>query len=524
MRLSQVKQAELDTLIDTHGLWAAWVGILRAYVHASDKKFSYVLRTTELRSTCEVGTDLLQGLSIGEVSALYEYALAYADRDKRKIGGQYFTPDDVSQFLATQAKYFSHTAMWIDPCAGVGNLSYWLVKAKDDPEQFVLQRLYLVDRDPLALLTARVLFTIAFQREEKDFFSSMSSRCLVRDFLSAQDLPKADAAILNPPYVSGVTAPDHYRTAPTRNTYAFFIEKVAKLCQEGYISITPQNFTNGQRFATLRAVILAGHKALDVYCFDNVPDNIFSGFKFGSLNTNTANSTRAGVIVARSSSTVRHRITPLLRWRSHERAHMLASASQFLTKVSFSEMVFPKIGKELVSLYREVQAFEKKLGDLLSQRESNYPLQVPTTPRYFISANKRPVYRTSFRILYFHSANDRDMAYILLNSSYMYWWWRVNDGGMTISEKTLLDLPIPTDIDNGRVQELVDKLERSERSSKVIKMNAGKAIENIKHSQELVLSLTQLLFPDYAQYLSKTHFNSHLQIEQPNTLRLALNS
>lgn len=518
-----MKQAELDALIDTYGLQAAWAGVLRAHVHANDKKFSYILRAPELRSTYEVDTDLLQGLSIGEISALYEYALAYADRAKRKIGGQYFTPDDVSRFLATQVKYFSHTAVWIDPCAGVGNLSYWIVKAEGDPEQFVLRRLYLVDRDPLALLTARVLFTIAFQRKERDFFSVMAPRCLVRDFLTAQDLPKVDAAIFNPPYVSGVTAPDHYCTAPTRNTYAYFIEKVIKLCQKGYISITPQTFTNGQRFATLRAVILKGHKALDVYCFDNVPDNIFSGFKFGSLNTNTANSTRAGVIVARNASTVRHRITPLLRWRSYERAHMFALASQFLTKVSFSETVFPKVGKELISLYQEVQTFERKLGDLLSERESGYSLQVPTTPRYFISANKRPVCRTSFRVLYFHSANDRDIAYILLNSSYMYWWWRVHDGGMTISEKTLLDLPIPTDFDNDRMHGLVDELERSERSSKVIKMNAGKAIENIKHPQELVLSLTKLLFPDYAQYLSKTHSNSHLQIEQPNTLRLALN-
>lgn len=511
MRLSQVKQAELGTLIDTHGLRAAWVGILRAYVHASDKKFSYVLRTTELRSTCEVGTDLLQGLSIGEVSALYEYALAYADRDKRKIGGQYFTPDDVSQFLATQAKYFSHTAMWIDPCAGVGNLSYWLVKAKDDPEQFVLQRLYLVDRDPLALLTARVLFTIAFQRKEKDFFSSMSSRCLVRDFLSAQDLPKADAAILNPPYVSGVTAPDHYRTAPTRNTYAFFIEKVSKLCQEGYISITPQTFTNGQRFATLRAVILAGHKALDVYCFDNVPDNIFSGFKFGSLNTNTANSTRAGVIVARSSSTVRHRITPLLRWRSHERERMFATARQFLTEVTFTSDVFPKIGRELKSLYEKVRTFDDKLGSLIVPQSTPHTLQVPTTPRYFISANKTPVQRTSYRTLYFKSVRDLDCAYVLLNSSYMYWWWRVNDGGMTISEKTLLDLPIPADINRLKAMRFVKMLEASEQTSKVVKLNAGKEIENIKHSHDLIRSITEFLFPAHVASLTDTHSNSHLR-------------
>jgi hypothetical protein len=57
---------------------------------------------------------------------------------------------------------------------------------------------------------------------------------------------------------------------------------------------------------------------------------------------------------------------------------------------------------------------------------------------------------------------------------------------------------------------LVANLERSEKISKVVKKNAGKAIENIKHSPELVYSLTSFLFPQYAHHLSATHSNSHI--------------
>jgi hypothetical protein len=38
--------------------------------------------------------------------------------------------------------------------------------------------------------------------------------------------------------------------------------------------------------------------------------------------------------------------------------------------------------------------------------------------------------------------NDLNKAYLLLNSSFMYWWWRVRDGGMTLSFETIKSLPL----------------------------------------------------------------------------------
>lgn len=483
--------------------------MLAARVQESNKTYSYILKSPEFCGVTPATYDLLKYLTVGEISILYEYALAYNDKAKRKIDGQFFTPDDVSRFLANHESKFSSSTVWVDPCSGVGNLSYWMIRRQKNPEKFLLKRIFLVDLDPLALLTARVFFTLEFQKQEATLFNNLDTRFLVRDFLTANDLPKFDAAILNPPYVSGVfhTA---FRTAQTKNMYAYFLERVATLCPAGYISITPQTFTNGSRFRSLRDVLLEYHKTIDVYCFDNVPDNIFSGIKFGSDNSNKANSTRAGIIIARHTDKQRHRITPLLRWRSHERIQLLASAEQFLTEVTFSADLFHKVSKELKSLYETVRDFKQTLGDLVVSAPSPYELQVPTTPRYYISANKRPVRRTSYKTLYFASAHDRDRVYVILNSSYMYWWWRVQDGGMTISDRTLLGLPIPTLTNLVVAKQFVKKLEISERSSLVIKMNAGKPIENIKHPQDLINSITAFLFPKYANLLSNTHSNSHL--------------
>lgn len=506
-------QELIESLIDSGGINVAWKALLRARIETASKDFTYLLTTDELRDGNTAPFDVLRHLSIGEVSVLYEYSLAYSNRANRKNEGQYFTPDDVSRFLTKHAKGFPSATVWIDPCSGVGNLSYWLVREQENPERFLLENMYLVDTDPLALLIARVLCTLAFQKSEKNLFEKLAGRFLNRDFLTAQDLPKVDAAILNPPYVSGIYN-GTLKTAATKNTYAYFLERVALLCRTGYISITPQTFTNAASFASLREVILAGHKSIDVYCFDNVPDNIFSGVKFGSGNTNKANSTRAGIIVAKKTQQYVHRITPLLRWRSHERDQMLALAHNFLTETTFTKAIFPKVSRELQPLYNIVRTFDR-LGKLVVAGPNKHQLQVPTTPRYFISANKQPVNRTSFKTLYFKSEQDLNRAYIILNSSYMYWWWRVCDGGMTISEKTLLDLPIPH-IDPVTAQQFVKELEQSERTSKVVKMNAGKATENIKHSSDLVHSLTAFLFPHYALDLGATHANSHLGIIKPS--------
>jgi len=142
----------------------------------------------------------------------------------------------------------------------------------------------------------------------------------------------------------------------------------------------------------------------------------------------------------------------------------------------------------------------------MSPRPTHYRLIVPSTPRYFISALKMPVERSSFRILYFYTERERDIAYLLLNSSYMYWWWRINDGGMTISEKTLLTLPVFDGIPINR--KLVSKIEQSEKINLVVKRNAGKDNENVKHDPSLVNEINECLFPHFAHALETLHGNS----------------
>jgi hypothetical protein len=89
----------------------------------------------------------------------------------------------------------------------------------------------------------------------------------------------------------------------------------------------------------------------------------------------------------------------------------------------------------------------------------------------------------------------------------MYWWWRVRDGGMTLSFETIYSLPlVKFEIDN----DLVEVLKKSEKENLVYKMNAGSVQENVKHETDLVARLNTHILPEFAQELLLTHTNSEL--------------
>ena len=159
-------------MLDRLGLGKAWYSILATSLKNNNKAdLKYILNEKEFINAEIQSFDFLGGLTIGEISVLYEYSLAYIDRDKRKQEGQYFTPDDVAQVMAKKTLPFPKNKIWIDPCSGVGNLSYWLIQYQENQEDFLKNNIFLIDRDKLALFIARFILTVNF----RNFFYRMVS-------------------------------------------------------------------------------------------------------------------------------------------------------------------------------------------------------------------------------------------------------------------------------------------------------------------------------------------------------------
>ena len=506
----------LDILLDSIGLKKTWASILARHLEEKPQ-YAYILKDTAFQKVKKLKVDLLNGLTIGEISVLYEYSIARVDSDSRKSNGQFFTPDDVANYMAEQSQSFGD-GVWLDPCSGIGNLSWHLTAIQKNPEEFLRSKLILSDKDELALLIARTLFTISFQDKVANLFNEIAGNFVIFDFLSVADsgslelfntssalslIPNHDFVIVNPPYLA-TNVDMRFETSKSGDLYAYFLENIIKTSR-GFISITPQSFTNATKFASLRKLMLENYEDLTIYAFDNVPANIFKGIKFGSKNTNQANSIRASITIAREGKGKR-RITSLIRWRSNEREILFKNLDKFLAEVPLNETYFPKVSREYRKLFMQVKDLGT-LSDICSSKSTKYALHVPSAPRYFIPALKKPVQRASQKTLFFRSAEDRDYAYLLINSSFMYWWWRVRDGGMTLSLETICSLPLLEFKPNS---EIISALEKSEKANKVYKQNAGAAQENVKHPKELMIRVNKVVIPHFADLLITLHENSEL--------------
>jgi hypothetical protein len=511
--------SQFESLIGKFGIKKAWINILATHISSFGEKFLYILEDETFKGYSLHSENLLDKLSIGEVGVLYEYCVAHVDASSRKDNGQFFTPDDVAILMVKHSSGFPK-GKWLDPCSGIGNLSWHLVNFQEDKEDFLINNMVLSDRDDIALLIARVLFTISFQVKHKNLYNEIPNSFVKFDFLSVSEnlyqlslgtsgleaIPAHDYVIVNPPYLSIKGEDQRFETSKARDLYAYFLENIIKT-SKGFISITPQSFTNAGKFESLRKLLLTRYETLKIYTFDNIPGNIFFGVKFGSTNSNTANSIRACIVVAGSFLEPKgHQITSLLRWRTQEREVLFSEIEKFLSKPKLTAEYFPKVNSKFVALYNKVSKL-KTLDSILSPSKTEFVLYVPSAPRYFISALKKPVSRTSLKSLYFQNNNDLNKAYLLLNSSFMYWWWRVRDGGMTLSFETIKSLPL---LDFEIDKKIINKLVKSETSNMVFKMNAGALQENVKHDSALISEVNELVAPKYSKLLILTHENSEL--------------
>ena len=502
--------ARLDALIERAGLKTAWLQILATHIKQWPQ-FTYILENSEFQNIETLDTDLLKNLTIGEIAVLYEYSQAKSDSNARKSAGQFYTPDDVAAFMASYAKQFP-AGRWLDPCCGIGNLAWHLINQQANPEDFLRNQIMLSDIDELALFIARCLLTISFQQDQDRLFNEIEQNFKAVDFLNDRDLiPSHDFVIANPPYLALKSQDYRFETSRAADLYDYFLENIIKT-SEGFITVTPQSFTNAAKFETLRALLLNKFNDLTIFVFDNIPGNIFKGIKFGSQNTNTANSMRAAITIAKPGAGT-PRITGLTRWKTSERAEMLNRVESFLSATTLSKTYFPKVSAPFQDLYREI-INNDTLATIIQPKPTQFALYIPAAPRYFITALKSPAQRESQRVVYFKDETDLNIAYMLINSSLMYWWWRVRDGGMTLAKETLHSLPIPqfeTDY------HLIAALQESEQNNKVYKLNAGAQQENVKHPPELIQRLNEAVIPKYADRLIKTHQNSDLWQLQPQT-------
>jgi len=430
-------------------------------------------------------------LNTSNFGELYEAGLAEQDKGKKKKSGQYYTPLDVCNLMARWLYEIDGNNV-CDVGCGTGNLilSYLdLIGRKKSLELLKHNRIYLYDFDRIAITIAK--YSIAFLYGV-NYLNNIN--VVYGDFLDDKiTLPGNAKIISNPPYAKFSVINDRWLNTEiqnkTKELYAAFMEKIIKSGGTAVI-ITPYSFLGGNKFQPLREVMnnYNGY----IVAFDNVPGNIFNGRKHGIFNTNTANSVRAAITVVENIPNLSgFKTTHLIRFKNKEREKLLKSEvlKNLLSKnrqiINNQNKMYARCHVELEDCFLNwISKSTSNVKDFSSENSGEYKLYMPNTCRYFTTASNKKLTRGGYMTITFNDLGKYNFMYCLINSSLVYWWWRIYDGGITYPKGLLNNLPIFFDLlsndDKKFFSAMASEMISNEEKYIVTKLNAGVVQENIK--------------------------------------------
>lgn len=489
MAISKFKNYTLETYkkdLNSFGIKRTWTNILKYRKSHADGEVVNILRT------CNFGE-------------LYEIGLAHVNKISKKEMGKYFTPEDVSSLMSA---YFDELQgkNICDVCCGVGNLilSYLEYIGKDRARRLILSdSLYLYDIDDIAMNICKRSIALIYG---EDCLSHIN--CTTGDFISKKIvLPEDCKVIANPPYFKIDNFDKNWNLTDvikdSKEYYSAFMEKIITNSKASVI-ITPFSFIGSDKFYSLR-LLLNNYNGF-IFSFDNVPASIFNGRKHGIFNSNCSNSVRAAITVVENRPNIKgFRVSPLIRFQTSERNQLLdknfldSMLPNIYFTVSESNPRYPKCFKNLYDIYDKwISMSDSTFETLLSNKETKYRLDVPTTCRYFLSATKRELNREGKNTFYFKDELSYNYAYCILNSSFAYWYWRLFDGGITYPIGLLKKIPLrikSLSIDDIKLlKNIVSDAQDKESNFLVYKKNASEIQENVKFPEEYRERFNKFIF------------------------------
>lgn len=335
------------------------------------------------------------------------------------------------------------------------------------------------------------------------------------------DLESAKVIIIgNPPYVE-VKLDDYstrdFDTWECRNLSAYFLEQVLKLLPNNSVisQVVPISLIHSKRMKSVRELILNKSKSIRIESFDCVPGYMFDQGKVGS-NSNTAITQRIAIISIEVGRNLTYfSSSRFMRWRGEERNYLFQSINSVqLNKELYAIDYWPSIGsKQEKEILTKILDCSKSVKNLTSKNQS-YQLYIPDSTRYFISAVHEDLNRGQ-KILYFEDSESRDLVQVLLNSDLFYWYWRITDGGFSVSLGTLNGFPLPSadNIESHRSE--ISTIAKKLRSKKVmnycrvIKSNKGNKINyKFDKDKKLMIDIDDLVHRLY-ELKDKYVFHAH---------------
>ena len=308
----------------------------------------------------------------------------------------------------------------------------------------------------------------------------------------------------NPPYVR-IKSKDYahlgFQSNKCGNLSAYFIEQAIEVTEIGKVvcQIVPQSIIQSKGMNTIRKILHSRCSNIDIEAYGCVPGYMFDQGKIGS-NSSTAITQRVAIITAITGEVKTPVLssTRFIRWGSRERDILFENLQKTrIPKQLCLGYDFPMIGDEVSKkVLLKTQKSNRCISELLGTNK-RLKLFVPKAVRYFCTASRNDLHRSQIELI-FSDVSSRNVAQILINSSFFYWHWRIFGNGFQISNRDLHHLPIPSTEKQEQYQKeidtMADRLHRRRKALAVTKSNKG-MIENIKYDndQKLMHDLDDLV-------------------------------
>lgn len=466
--MEQLTIEKYHSLIDKNGLEEVW------------KKNCELLKNL----TPEVFSE--KYFDYNELGWLYENGLAYTNKISKKEMGKYYTPNDVSNLMAQFLFENDDNKVLADTGCGTGNLILAALEYSD-----VIEEIHLYDLDEVAINICEAKIICKYKNKYKIVKH-------IGNFLNKEvKVPNNAKVIANPPYFKYSPNEEQAKELPAlkqaKDLYVGFIEKIIQSTSDAVI-ITPQSYLVGDKFSVLREELL--NFSGDIYSFDNVPGSVFNGKKEGVFNTNTSNSVRASILHIKDRNGKGFRLTHLIRFKQEEREKVI-NYNYLKQQLGnhYQDLKQPlKCFKELENfVYQTIENSTLKIEDLISRAPTEYKIRINNSARYFTVGTKIELKRDGYFDIYANSEENFYKLYLLINSSYVYMFYRMYDGGILFPKSILLKIPVLSiNLSEKDVSE-IKKVIESEKDFLVYKKNAGKNQESVKFSNEIRKKLNSII-------------------------------
>ena len=297
----------------------------------------------------------------------------------------------------------------------------------------------------------------------------------------------------NPPYVR-VKSKDYshlgFQSNKCGNLSAYFLEQAIEVTEIGKVvcQIVPQSILQSEKMSSIRKILHTRCSKIDIEAYGCVPGYMFDQGKIGS-NSSTSITQRVAIITAITGEgkTPSLTSTRFIRWGSKERDILFENLEKTLIpKQIHSNSELPMLCDETAKeVLLQIMKTNRNMAGILGSN-NRLKLFVPKAVRYFCTAARNDMDRSQIKLI-FSDIASRNMAQVLLNSSFFYWHWRIFGNGFQVSNRDLHRLPVPSEEVQKHHQKAINSMaNRLHRKRNVLAISTSNKgmITNIKYDKD----------------------------------------